>query len=298
MSARSGLQICAALDALGATVPWHEYMTTFRREQGADATDYGEMSDRAVHIAWLRGRLRLQATDHETAHGFGGGAATHSSNEDYRADLRAPLRWDRLAQELDDGVLPTADVVEALLDTSELSGIMRLLEELDRPAAVCLALAEAIAAGRASASRGDALYWAKRAAAFGVPPGCALQLIALGVDSSDIALGPAHDAHDRLQKLTRQVQERPIQSHPEHVGEWIDACALALRTDVLGLNSAEAMLRGPGWYTCWLRFTIALLYAEDEPAGRRSRAGVDALRILTEVRDPFLGNRGHAISTG
>ena len=59
MSARSGLQMCAALDAMGAVPPWREYMLEFIRESEGDSTIYGEDSERAVNAAWLRGRLRL-----------------------------------------------------------------------------------------------------------------------------------------------------------------------------------------------------------------------------------------------
>ena len=289
MSGRLGLHICAALDALGAVVPWHEYMISFRREQQTDTTSDRETSDIALHVAWLRGRLRLAATSQKTDHESHAGLRAYSSNVDVTTDLYAPLRWERLAQELDAGSLPPVDIVEALLDTLGLSAVTRLVEELDCPGPVCLALAEAIAAGRASASDGDALCWARRAASSGVPAGTALQLIALGVDVADSVSEPVQEARQRLQHLTQQVQDRSVQSHPERVGEWIDACTIAMRNDPLGLTTAEAMLSGPGWYTCWLRFTIALLYAEAESTDRRSRASLDALRILAEIKNPFLG---------
>jgi len=59
MNARSGLQMCAALDKLGAVAPWREYLRAFSKEANDDNTVYGEDSDRAVAIARLRGRLRL-----------------------------------------------------------------------------------------------------------------------------------------------------------------------------------------------------------------------------------------------
>ena len=41
MSGRSGLQICAALDALDAVVPWYDYMIAFQAEEKTDITSYG-----------------------------------------------------------------------------------------------------------------------------------------------------------------------------------------------------------------------------------------------------------------
>ena len=64
MAARPGLQMCAALDAMGAVPPWREYMLAFIRESKDDNTSYGEDSDRVVYTAWLRGRLRLASFGH------------------------------------------------------------------------------------------------------------------------------------------------------------------------------------------------------------------------------------------
>ena len=52
---------------------------------------------------------------------------------------------------------------------------------------------------------------------------------------------------------------------------------------------AEVQLQGPGWYICWLRFTIALVAAEAAPPEERSGAALAALRILSEVKNPYLG---------
>ena len=41
MAARDGLQMCAAVDALGAVAPWQQYMDGFIRESETDNTSYG-----------------------------------------------------------------------------------------------------------------------------------------------------------------------------------------------------------------------------------------------------------------
>ena len=289
MSGRSGIQVCAALDELGATVPWNEYMTAFRREQEADIAHAGAGTDGAVYVAWLRGRFRLAALSQKKGHISLSRLAPSQGTEDPIPDPHAPLPWGKLASDLDKGLLPPRDVVDALLDTLGPSAVTRLIEKLASPGAACLAVAEAIAAGLASDPDHDVLYWANRAAAVGVPPGCVHRLMALGVDVLGSAREPIGGARQRLHDSTRQVQNASVASRPEVVGQWLDACFIAARNDSIGLASAEALISGPGWYTCWLRFTIALVFAETKPADCRSRASLNALRILLEVQDPFLG---------
>ena len=73
------------------------------------------------------------------------------------------------------------------------------------------------------------------------------------------------------------------------LGEWMDACTIAARRDPFGLAAVQALFKGPGWYTCWLRFTIGLMAAEAASADEQSRSCLEALRVLTEVQDPYLG---------
>ena len=289
MSGRSGIQVCAALDELGATVPWNEYMTAFRREQKADIAHSGAGTDGAVYVAWLRGRFRLAALSQRKGQISLSRLAPSQGTEDPIPDPHAALPWGKLASDLDKGLLPARNVVDALLDTLGPSAVTRLIEKLASPGAACLAVAEAIAAGLASDPDHDVLYWANRAAVVGVPPGCVHRLMALGVDVLGSAREPSDGARERLHDLTRQVQDSSVESRPEVVGEWLDACFIAARNDSIGLASAEAMIGGPSWYTCWLRFAIALLYAEAESTGRRSLTSLNALRILTEVQNPFVG---------
>ena len=143
--------------------------------------------------------------------------------------------------------------------------------------------------GDAPDSDGDALGWAARAVECGLPPGSTSRLISIGVGVDRVVTQPVQKARECLLNLTRGVQDRSVCLETEKLCEWMDACAVAAINDPLGLAAAEALLEGPGWYTCWLRFTIALVVAEAGSASEQSRSGLKALRILTEVQDPFLG---------
>ena len=114
--------------------------------------------------------------------------------------------------------------------------------------------------------------------------------VALGVDVGKVDTQPIEKGRECLLDLTRMVQDSLMYRETEKLAEWIDRCTVAARIDPVGLAAAEALLEGPGWYTCWLRFTIAHTIAENASADEQSRLGLEALRILTEVQDPFLGD--------
>lgn len=287
MAARSGLQMCAALDALGAVAPWREYMLAFLRERKDDNTSYGEASDREVEVAWLRGQLRLASFKHDQTSGSIRASALSSTHEDGDSYLYVPVNWRQLAKRLDESDLLPTKAVEVVLDTFGLPAVVELIGKLAHPGAYCLALAESIAVGKAPDSDGDALYWASRAANCGISPGSTWRLMAIGVDVSVVDTQPIEKARERLLYLTREVQDHLM--YRERLGEWMDACTVAARNDPIGLATAEALLEGPGWYTCWLRFTMALVIAEAASMAEQSQLGLAALRILTEVPDPFLG---------
>ena len=120
------------------------------------------------------------------------------------------MNWEQLATRLDKRDLPAADVVEAILDTFGLSAVVELTEKLAHPGAVCLALAEAIAAGKAPDSHGDALDWASRAADCGLPPGSTSRLIAIGVNVDKVEVHPIQKARECLLDLTREVLELDV----------------------------------------------------------------------------------------
>ena len=290
MSARSGLQMCAALDAMGAVPPWREYMTAFRRENAADNTIYGADSDRVVRTAWLRGRLRLASLVSAQPPDSGNSSAVSSTQDHGDGDLLKPVQWEGLAAWVNECDISPIKVVDAVLDTFGLSAVVGLIEKVAHPGAYCVALAESVDSGRVPGSEHDALYWASRAVVYGIPAGRVSRLLAFGMDVGDIDARPPEETQARLEQLTRDVQDRLGHQETTRVAEWIDACTVAARNDSIGLTTAEALLEGPGWYTCWLRFVIDLVIAEAKPAEEQSQAGLQALRILTEVKDPFLGD--------
>ena len=289
MPARSGLQICAALDAMGAAAPWPEYMLAFLRVIEDDKTIYGEESDQEVSLAWLRGRLRLAALSHRTLSDSGQTARRPFTVGKADARLYGSMDWDSLADSLDDGALPATEVISSILDTFGIESVVDLIAKLEHPGTACLTLAESVSSGRAPDSHGDAMYWATRAVDAGLPIGGISRLLAIGANVPSVTRQSVRPARSQLLELTRKVQESNVCTEPARVAEWLDACAVAARRDPVGLNAAEALLRGPGWYICWLRFTIALAVAEVGPVTEQSESALAAIRILTEEDDPFAG---------
>ncbi|WP_129773469.1 ATP-binding protein [Streptomyces sp. L-9-10] len=277
MPARAGLRMCAVLDAAGAVAPWRAYMTAHEHEAESDNTSYGEDSDRAVSLARLRGRLRL--------------SAAHRAEEAGRDGPGASVSPDRIARWLDEhGDQSAADaVVKVLLDTEGTDAVTGLVPRLTRGGPVCLSLAERIAAGAVPGQPGSAAHWARKAAGLGHLPGTAHRLLALGAAAADLA-GDGTPVRDALLSLTRDVQRERVRWSAEAVARWLDTLAAAAVTDPVGLDAAEALVRGPGWYPCWLRFVIALVRAESAGAALRSGLAVEALGLLRGDLRPFAGN--------
>ncbi len=299
MAARAGLQMCAAADALGAVAPWREYMTAYRREAETDNTSYGEASDQKVSLAWLRGWLRLSSITHGAIPSVVQKSATEMPDDetdndghadDLPTDLAAPIKWDRLARWLEHADLPVSGVVDAVVQTYGVPAVTKLVKELDHPGAFCLALAEDISTVELPDTDGSGHLWASAAAVHGLPPGNVHRLIALGVEVDPLAVRPVAEVRTRLLDLTREVQDRSVRWETGRLGEWLDGCAVAARRDPLGLGSAEALIAGPGWYRCWLRFTVALVRAEAAPASDQTRLSLAALQLLTEDLNPFSGD--------
>jgi len=284
MAARAGIQMCTAIDALGAVAPWREYMIAYLRETKNDNTAYGDSSDRAVELAWLRGRLRLASMKV----GIPSGSQDRVISQE-ECNLSSPIKWERLAKRLDKQKLPASEVIKAILDTYGLSEVINLIELLANPGAFCFALANEIVAGNIPELHGHAQDWAVRAIEHGLSPGSTQRLIEIGVDVTEHFPWSIESSREHLLGLTHEVQDRSITLEAGPFREWMDMCTLAARKDPLGLSVAEALLEGPGWYTCWLKFTIALVFAEADSPDKQSQSSLEALRILTEVENPFLG---------
>lgn len=297
MPARAGLQMCAAVDALGSAAPWHEYMIAFLRESENDNTSYGEASDRQVSLAWLRGRLRLSALASDVV-SLASEAnvlpaeeeAPSESSMEGPSNLTAPIDWQQLARWVEATSLPAGRLVDALLDTYGASGVFELCSHLSEPGDLYLALADRIDSGRSSDEIGSARLWATAAAAHGTSAGSAHLLLSKGIDVELIEAADVEASRERLIDLTRAVQEHSIQFQTEPLPRWLDACAVAGRRDALGLGTAEALIEGPGWYRCWLRFAVSLARAEAGDPSTRSELALEAVELLTDDLHPFTGD--------
>lgn len=297
MPAREGLQMCAALDELGATAPWYPYMDGYLRESKSDNTSYGEASDRAVALAWLRGRLRMSAittpveSDDRTAAAVKIESNDDSGGRDTCRTPSAPIDWNHLAKWFEKRGLPASDVVRVVFDTYGWQGAMSLVDALEHPASVCLAIADELAAQPDLApDMSSPQQWATAALAHGTPHGALRRVLAHGVDLADLATTDLATSRQQLLDLTRSVQERSVRWEEEHIGAWLDACALAAHRDSIGLAAAEALIVGDGWYRCWLRFVVALSRAEAATSADQGRVALEALHMLTDDLRPFAGD--------
>lgn len=297
MSAREGLQMCAALDELGATAPWQPYMDGHLRESKSDNTSYGEASNRAVALAWLRGRLRMAAITTPVAPNAPTVVAVNAESDDDASDRdsrwtpHAPIDWSRVAQWVENRGLPANDVVRAVLDTDGWQGAMRLVDALKEPASACLAIADELAAQPdLDPNMSSPRQWAAAAVTHGTPRGALRRVLAHGVEPDDLATTDVAACREQLLDLTRRVQEPSVRSEEERIGVWLDACALAAHRDPIGLAAAEALIVGDGWYRCWLRFVVALSRAEAATSVDRERLALEALHMLTDDLRPFAGD--------
>lgn len=300
MPGRAGVQMCAAVDAAGGVAPWRQYLAAFWREAETDNTSYGRDSDLQVSLAVLRGRLRLSVptgTEPPSSGDLEDLAAhppDHVGDPGKSDEIVAPVSLRQLATLMDrqQPYKIAVTVVRALADTHGWWAVAALTWQQAAPGATCLALAEEIAAGRCPGEYGSARTWAAAAAAHGVPAGSAHRLLRLGLDPDDVSAGDVARTRQRLLDLTHRVQQHGIQHEGEaaHVADWLDLLCIAARRDDLGLNTAEALITGPGWYRCWLRFTVALARAEHASASECSPLALQALSLLTEEADPFAGD--------
>ena len=103
MEARPGLEICATLDAMGAIVPWREYLLAFFREANNDNELYDEESNIQISISCLRGRLRLLSLDRSTNSVNSGSSVRSSGTQDNDPRIYAPLNWEQIAESMNEG---------------------------------------------------------------------------------------------------------------------------------------------------------------------------------------------------
>ncbi len=299
MPARAGLQMCASIDRLGATAPWRAYMLGFLREREGDNTSYGEGSDRAVALAWIRGRLRLSSMvdrDNPADQSPSITDAIRTRADEIGApgeerDLAAPIDWIRLAEWVEHDDLPMSDMIDAVVDTYGSNGVIQLIHALDKPGEACLAYAEKLATQlRPEESIPSPRTWAVAAVAHGVRAGSIHRVLKLGVSPGSVAHQPTDATRERLLDLARAVQEPSIQFDKNgNLETWLDATTIAAHLDEVILRAEEVLIAGEGWYRCWLRFAIGLSKAEASPA-EKSPLALSALRLLTDDLRPFAGD--------
>jgi hypothetical protein len=299
MAARAGLQMCASVDRLGAAAPWRPYMLGHIREAKNDNTAYGEASDRAVELAWMRGRLRLSSMvdlrdPGEQSPSLADAGSTHTAEggtPGEQWDLAAPIDWARLAARIEHADLPMSEVIDAVVDTYGSDGVIDLIHALKKPGEACLAYAEKLATQVPSEEAFPSpRTWAVAAVAHGVRAGSIHRVLKLGVRPGSVANQLTAVARERLLDLTRAVQEPSIQFDKNgNLDAWLDAATLAAYLDEDALRIAEVLIAGEGWYRCWLRFALALSKAEGAST-EKSQLALNALRLLTEDLRPFAGD--------
>lgn len=289
--ARAGIQMCAAIDAAGDVAPWAEYMEALARETEDDTTMYGEASDRAVRLAWLRGRLRTAANIIEGAEPHQGSDAAPVSPREHGNPVpgSTPIRLDRLAEWVRTYRAPAPQVIDALGDTLGDDATTALIRVMGEPSEFALAFAERLAKRGDAKSQEAARDWALTSAKVGATPGTVHRLLRLGTPLAAVSALAEADARAALLALTSKALNERIQFESAPIYKWLDACAIAAQRDPFGLATAEGLLAGEGWFRCWLRFVVGLCRAETKPSPERSPASVDALRLLEQDLRPFVG---------
>lgn len=263
VTGRQGVLRCAAVDAAGAVAPWEECLAAYQRELEHDNVHRGDADERQVALAVFRGHLRLASIERSAS----------------------DLKWENAAADVDRLDLPIATVVDVIEDVVGIEHVAALAEHSRSRDHLLIELAE-----RAPEHRGSALSRIKghRRKTSGATPGTAHRAIALGLDDS--AVWESHsELRERLLAQTQRVLSGPSSSTPHALEEWLDSCAYAARIDPVGLNAAEAIVDGAGWYRCWLRFAIELVRVESIEDDQQARRALDMLGILEEETNPFRG---------
>ena len=289
MSTRAGLRMCSVLDEKGIVAPWHEYMLAYSKESCERTTELSDFPDSTLDAALLRGRLRLAQLGGSNTSGTTQNHKSARQREASAKNLYAPIRWDSLVERLNRGDLSPMFVVQAIFDTFGISKAIETISKLAHPSAFYLALAESAISRNDNSPEYDPREWVGKAIEHGLPSGYLWRIPTLGLDVEDVVQQPVEEARESLLKLTSEVQDFVSFRETQTVLKWMDACVVAAKRDKLGLASAEALLDGPGWYRCWLRFVIALALSENASSENQSTETLAAICLLGEVKDPFIG---------
>ncbi|MEU9384139.1 ATP-binding protein [Streptomyces sp. NPDC048279] len=281
LSARWGLQLCAAVDRAGFAAPWEAYLTAWDKDRGGKSGHDGSAGDEAVFLAELRGRIRLP----------GHGTDQRESPEGHPLTLAQRVaRF--LDQEALDSPEPALGVLLDCLGAEPLLESAALIERPERRAALLLHLADA------RDSAGSMLPSARTlAAAAWATAACGpRRLLDHGVPAEDLAEEVfGGDVTTVLQEATHAVLSGRYGDLSGPVSRWLELLAVAQAAAPQAPARLLPLLDGEGFYRAWLRFTVTTLGLGRDvdagriPAARASTAARVALEQLAQHAAAFTG---------
>ncbi|MEU4659419.1 ATP-binding protein [Streptomyces sp. NPDC023723] len=270
LSARWGLQLCAAVDRAGFAAPWEAYLAAWDKDRGGKSGHDGSAGDEAGFLAELRGRIRLP----------GHGADKRESSEGHPFTLAQ-----RVARFLDQEALgspePALGVLLDCLGAEPLLESAALIERPERRAALLLHLADA------RDSAGSMLPSARTlAAAAWATAACGpRRLLDHGVPAEDLAEEVFRgDVTTVLQEATHAVLSGRYGDLSGPVSRRLELLAVAQAADPQAPARLLPLLDGEGFYRAWLRFAVTTLgLGRDVDAGRiPSERASTAARVALE----------------
>lgn len=281
MSARWGLQLCAAVDRAGHGAPWDAYLTSWEQVRDTERVRYGSENDESVSLAELRGRIRLPARPAD------------------EAEPEQPPRTlgQRVARFLDQEALTSPEpALEVLLDCLGFVPLLEGAEYIERPdrrAALLLHLADT------RDSAGGSLPSARMlaTAAWASGPCDPRRLLRHGLAVADLAdevFSP--DITTVLTEATLEVLTDRPGGLSGPVSRWLALLAVAHAAAPQTPVRLLPQLEGDGFYRAWLRFAIATLGLRQDveagklPAATASATARVALEQLALHASPFTGS--------
>lgn len=280
--ARTGLEICAALDERGIPAPWDPFIEAFNKEDANNDTSYGQDSDTKVYAAILRGQLRILGDKHPNS-----SESTDSpSNNRAPSWVGTPESLKSLVKYIDGSGLPADKVARAVVDTQGPAAALEVAVRLKESASFALAAACHL---NDTGRRDSSLFteFLRLALRSDRPPGCARTLLNLGSPIAAMLSGQQRERRALLLQLTEEVQHPT--DYDEALDNWLDHCVLSALDDPIGLAAAEATIKEDFWYRNWLRFTIHVARAEVAEEQRRSEMALSAIGLLNRQTDRFAG---------
>lgn len=262
---RAGLLYCDAIDAMGESAPWRDYIATYRRGVAADKTFYLD-DDCSIDVAHLVGVIRTA--------------------EPGMLELARVSEWlcscmKRVGRDRFPAYAHRRRVAHGAFRALRLGQIARVVYLADAGARSDLALAFAELLrrrGHESAAR----RWASYAAECGFLPGRAF--VAASFDASLI---PSFSALDMVESLTADVHlVDTVRFATVRFYRWLDFVVWAARQRPQALTAIVGELERPGWYYGFLKFVVSLARAYTLPEaadqGRVSGTALGTLRLLQE----------------